>query len=319
MGVKSDNYSPVRGWVPDESVGGPYIPAEIQYEMKNGSYKPSRSTEWTVNELSGVPWKFTLVSPFGKTVKRGSLKRWAAATDRIVEEIFVMCGDKRIPPCSIDITLYLGDHKKELFQRCVEPVNANTGYMSKNTATGSVDIMIYRKEEALKTLAHELLHAFGFSDWANRDHEVQRRCHEWAMRIGVNIADNMKPTEAMVDALAIWLVAKLYASEQLPSCVRYSETKAADLLLFMGGRWKQKTAAFEYYCVKAALLKKMDQLLDCHGAGLQRPDKSKVRKVFASMGSIGGASAPKAKRVGMNMRMTPARFPSVPPVPSSRT
>jgi hypothetical protein len=58
------------------------------------------------------------------------------------------------------VSIYLSDHKKEFFRNIdndIEQKDVNTGY-----ATHDGQVVLYRKEELLKVLVHELIHALQF-------------------------------------------------------------------------------------------------------------------------------------------------------------
>jgi hypothetical protein len=58
----------------------------------------------------------------------------------------------------------------------VTPDHVNTG-LNVRYSGGRVVVLVFRKEEAIKTLFHEILHAYGVGDWCNRDPEVLRGSH----------------------------------------------------------------------------------------------------------------------------------------------
>jgi hypothetical protein len=55
----------------------------------------------------------------------------------------------------------------------IEPRNVNTG-MCYRLEDGKTHIVVYRREEAAKTMAHELLHAYQVGEWCNDDPDVLR-------------------------------------------------------------------------------------------------------------------------------------------------
>ena len=72
------------------------------------------------------------------------------------------------------------------------PANVNTGY-TPGHFDGQRSVLIYRREEALKTVAHEILHCYGFGDWANHDPEVIGSCHSAADEMGPGWRERFSP------------------------------------------------------------------------------------------------------------------------------
>lgn len=250
--------------------------------MSSPSYKPHRTTGWIVSPGIGIPLRMTVVNPGFGTISKDLVRRWYVAMDAIIRRIDGMCGPDPYRPSSVDVLLYLGNEKKRIAggQR-VDSIHANTGMTTRNTTTGSARVLIFRREEALKTLTHELLHCYGFSDWINRDAQVLNSCHRAATSIGIRIYDKLKPAESMVDCFAIWLTCDIFEEDAWPGCVEYARSLASDLSNSWNG--EQTTAAFEYYCVKAMLFDVIDELFAAHTVSLQRPDKARVRAAFAQM------------------------------------
>jgi hypothetical protein len=302
--------SRTSAWRPGREIKGDFVPGEISAEMTSPDYKPQRTTGWIVNLTAGIPVRMTVVNPGSDSISKDLVRRWYVAADTIIRRIDGMCGPEPARPSSLDILLYLGDEKKRIHPgERVDPIHANTGMTTRDVTTGSARVLIYRREEALKTLTHELLHCYGFSEWVNHDAEVESSCHDAARAIGLRVPGKLKPAESMVDCFAIWLTCDLFDENAWPDCVDHARSLAANL----SGCWNgdQTTAAFEYYCVKSMLFDVIDELFAAHTVSLQRPDKARIRAAFAQMDS---GSWPERKQCKhLSMRMTPGSLSSVPP------
>jgi hypothetical protein len=182
---------------------------------------------------------------------------------------------------------------------------------------------VFRRQEALKTLVHELLHAFGVAQWANDDAEAVSNTAEWYRGVArVASWPRPLPAECIVDALATLITVALWGASDPPgaaadwdACVAFAETRAARLSAhFAGLPWRTTTAALEYYVVKPALMRNIDALMAAHRQGLARPDKAACRRLLRYPAQPAAAAAAAASRARQPrralrsrcMRMTPA-------------
>lgn len=280
----------VFGWSPPAE-SSRFVPDEALADMKNGEFKPARTSGWFV--VGSVPVRITVVDPHAsRTFRKVKADKWISVARKTVETIDCLSGEKALRPASVDVTVYLWKGKKTLpWADCpVSPRNANTGVTSRNLATGESAILVYREEESVKTLIHEMLHAFRFGDWANDDEEMHRGCESLVAANGIRMSteEDLKPTEALVDAMAVRLAAYLFGGRSWSDCLSYAERLSERLVERCGraggGVWKQTTGAFEYYCVKPVFMRGMNELLAAHAYGLQNPDKPKVRSILRSFG-----------------------------------
>jgi len=95
----------------------------------------------------------------------------------------------------LGIYIYLTDLKKELPNRSfdiIDSVNANTGFTY--TCSPENEIVIYRKEEWFKVLAHEMMHSFGI-DFSNMNVDS---CNEKIKRI-FKVNSNVNMYEAYTE------------------------------------------------------------------------------------------------------------------------
>jgi hypothetical protein len=299
------------GWTPPPDLSGPlYICPEAYAHMTNGAHKPARESPWF--RIRSVPCRLTVVSPHTATFSKERMDRWVVVAKAVCTAIDGLSGPDARKPSSVRVTIYLWEGRKTLSPADAEisPRNANTGVCTRSTS-GEADILVYRKEEAIKTLVHEMLHAYGFGDWANDDESIQESC--WGIFRGTGLAIEggraWKPTEALVDALAVRLTVHVFGGASWQSCLKHAERVAALLASRFAdgdGHWRQTTNAFEYYCVKPELMRRVNDLLMAHLAGLQQPDKNQVRELFKRISREYSKPASDPARDGaIGMRMTP--------------
>ncbi|AUF82295.1 hypothetical protein TetV_203 [Tetraselmis virus 1] len=315
-------YTPITNWDhKTQDLRSTFIPQSIALEMMSDTYKPQRSTGWITHKQTGIPVKLTIVSPWSKKgINKETIQKWYYATDLILSTIDEMCGDSPERPCSLDILIYQSNEKKTLKnnQDKILPKNANTGLMTRDTKTGKVQITIFRIEECLKTLAHELLHSYMYSDWLNVDDDIQHICYDCCNSLGISIDQRLKPTEAMVDCMAIKLIDNLFCGSSWEECRKFAFKKASELYSIANNKskWKQHTAAFEYYCLKPLMMERIDDILVFHSSsGLQKPDKNKIRRLFLNfpidIRKILLQSTKNTKKT-ISLRMTPKTLPEKP-------
>lgn len=312
--------SDVFAWnAPDES--SRYVPADALAHMREGGAKPARRSDWF--KMRSVPVRLTVVDPHAAAgVSRRRMDRWVAVAKTATAAIDNLSGPDPLRPASLDVTVYLWNGRKLLLPEDdgIAPRNANTGVTSRELATGHARVLVYRREEAVKTLVHELLHAYRFGDWANEDAEMQERVRALAgaKRLRVASDEALKPTEALVDAMAVRMTEHLFGGRSWGDCLRHAERLAARLVARCacdGGEWRQTTGAFEYYCVKTLLMRGMNDFLAAHLSGLQRPDKGKVRALLRPEAflpqqeySLARSAHKSRPAAAMCLRMTPHRL-----------
>jgi hypothetical protein len=213
----------------------------------------------------------------------------------------------------------------------VEPRHVNTGMCSR-FGNGKTHIMVYRREEAAKTMAHELLHAYQSGEWCNDDPDVLRgsgRIVRACLGTGGaggpsgageqardrRVPGTLKPTEAITDALALDICRGAFGGasegEVLGKARAAARRLASHFRTLDPTRSMQTTPAAEYYVLKYHLLLSGDELRRAHSAGFQRPDKKLVRRVFLAAPPVASflpvARLPRAVE-GASMRMTPKKL-----------
>ena len=280
---------------------------EAHAHMHDGAFKPARRYGWF--EVRAVRVRLTLVDPRAETVSRLRMGRWASALRSAVSFVDSLCGPAPGRPRAVDVTVYLWDGVKVLLpdERQISSTNANTG-VSTVDSRGRAAVLVYRREEALKTLVHELLHAFRVGAWADDDPEVQSACSAMFRGLGLigSSTRTWSASEAIVDALAIRLAVHLFGGCSWEDCLAHAEGLSRRLVgrcLASGGIWRQSTSAFEYYCVKPALMRRMDDVLVAHRLGLRLPGKARMRDVFRA--GLTARAVPIMPVEPVRMRMTP--------------
>lgn len=293
-------------WTPDETASQFVCPA-VAAHMKNGSSKPARTSNWFT--VRTVPVRVTVVYPYAKSVSEHKAKKWFYAIKAIASRVDELSGKEPARPACMDLTVYLWDAKKQLAtaDSDIGSCDANTGLNTRYSMSGNAKIMVYRREEAVKTLVHEILHAYQIGEWANDDDDVHERCRVVAAQNGIVGLANARfaPAEAIVDAMAIRITLELFGGCTWQSCVRHAERLAKKLVVQRGARWTQCTNAFEYYILKPIIMAKMNFFLAAHRAGLQRPNKAIMRDIVRDDGSFASVPGQKSSQRAISMRMTP--------------
>jgi hypothetical protein len=303
-------------WAPASPIS-PYIAPEAADHMRRGGKKLARDSGWF--SVGGVPLRVVVVDPHSaRGVSRARLRRWKGVARRAAEAVHAVLSPTDARPARVDATIYLWRGEKRLGPASdpISPSHANTGVTSLDPDTGEASILVYREEEAVKTLVHEMLHAHRLGEWANRDGELIRRCRCIERREGVRVTrpGGLLPAEAIVDALAVWLVSRVFGGRTWRECVEHAESLSRRLtsrcVRDFGGEWRQTTSAFEYYCVKPYFMRAIGRLLEAHGAGLQTPRRESVRGILpGGAGPRGGRADGLVDRVyrrsTVGMRMTP--------------
>lgn len=94
---------------------------------------------------------------------RGESKKTITTIYDVINFVIYYCKSlKKTHPSSVNIKLVLSPYKKTLpkIGNAITAHNVNSGFTSRNYGTNNSSIVIYRKEEIIKVLIHELLHAF---------------------------------------------------------------------------------------------------------------------------------------------------------------
>ena len=302
-----------------------FVCPRVYEEIASLSPSPgaARTSKW-MQTAGGTPVRISVVSPYSG-LGMADFRAWLHVFTLVVSRIDELFNGDGVPrPASIDAVVYLGGAKKAMAadggDAALTPSSCNSGVTTRDMGTGGARVLVYRKEESVKTLIHEVMHAYGFGDWADADAEVLNACRGLADAMGVRVISErgLFPSEALVDAMAIRISVDLFGGATWDECVSHA-TRLRDKLVSWcasrcQGRWLQTTPAFEYYCVKPTIMKNLHAVRSAHKESAFKPDKSAIRKVFADDSPRPRPSA----RLGafMHMRMTPA---SLAPPPQSYT
>lgn len=279
MWALSDEYK----WVPDDDLrSSNYVAPGCIHSMERAKSRggaPSRRTDWFYLP-NGVFFRFSVAFPdrkYSSVVKSRELLEF---TLRAMETIDSMCTTSVEKPKTLDLLLYLWDGKKTLPDRPGSTIgtdNINTGVTSWRY-DGSCKILVYRREDLEKTIVHELLHAYGVGDWCNTDRIVMQHCRNKATAFGVPSTSRLLPTEAVVDALALYITSTLLGVP-FHETVDLTYTVLARILKhFHGKRWREKSNVFCYVALKLLLLHYIEAL---SSRPLDEPNQSAIRSVFA--------------------------------------
>lgn len=289
-----------RRWRVDSDMLGDFVPEGVKKEM----LEPGQSFRACEFDVSGTRVKVSVVEPGAdRRVSEGRARWWCGAVALAAKEVSGRFSTRK--PVSISVTLFLSGERKRVRGMgggvWIGAREVNTGMTRLYGTTGSAVILVYREEEALKTVVHELLHAYGFGVWANADEGMISACRALAAALGIELIspNGLRPCEALVDAVAIWMSVMVFGGASWPECVEHA-ADVCNLMLSMcaesGGVWRQRTPAFEYYCVKNAVMGVMSD-----------PGRAPMGggELASAIASAGGRAMRPARRGYYSVRMTP--------------
>ena len=326
-------------WQPDtsfqEAFGDADLPPEVKDLLGLGSGDAGtsdgctgRSTGWHTHPASGIPYRLTVLCPSQRGERRSPVTaRVIGAASAVFLRVLDEVDSRAIAhphrseparPSSMDVVMLMWDAKKVVPDRGkrVDPVHVNTG-MCVRYSGGSSRVLVYRTEEAVKTMVHEVMHAYGVGDWCNHDAGVllgsDRIFRAFVDDQGSDrrVRRSLAPTEAVVDFMAIDVCRSIFGGASEAAVVRRARVAArrlaAHLLTVPAPGAFQTTPAIEYYAIKLHLMTMADDMRRAHSRGLQRPDKQAVRRVFLSGPSVALFQTRRlpANPSGMSLRMTP--------------
>lgn len=101
---------------------------------------------------------------------------------------------------SLNINLILSPIKKCANSDTFDAYHVNSGYTTLDEPTGTVSVIVYRKEEVVKVLIHELLHSFAM-DVKNYAHDVML-LKQMGLKFQVKSPRGIRLNEALTDAYA---------------------------------------------------------------------------------------------------------------------
>jgi hypothetical protein len=138
----------------------------------------------------------------------------------------------------------------------------------------------------LKTLLHELLHAYCVGDWCNEDPVILKHFAVVGARLNAPAQTLYRPTESVVDAIAMDMYGSLFRAASPGWALRNSDAlRQRALQQFSGHPWRQDTHAIEYLVMRHALIAQPDAMRAAFRQGLQRPNRALLRRAFADYGT----------------------------------
>lgn len=208
-------------------------------------------------------------------------KRSVKLNKRIIDRIFVLCGfiDSSRPsaidrPISIDI--YVIDVPKKVKSKVLGPDDANSG--STMMGSSSRHVMVWRKEELLKVLIHELMHALDLDTFKNPT--INKRVTDnFNINCAVHITESYTELMACVlnmlinmkdIGIPIELYSQLIQYELDHSCKKthqilnhYGITDFRELYRGINNnKYNEDTNIFMYYIVKSIMLYRHDRFIE---------------------------------------------------------
>jgi hypothetical protein len=248
------------------------------------------------------------------------------------------------PPGNLDVAVYPWTGRKR-FRDGATP-GATLGKDECNSGVtfrydgGGVSVLVYRKEEAVKVLIHELLHAYGVGEWAGRDAKVSEHlrgsCGVPLDRIGP-----LKTTEVVVECFAVCLAAARVSrltgeplSGIIGRCSAFGARQGRAVLDILCGGARQETAAYQYHYLKAHVLRRLASDGDSARALAEDgriPSRESTRGYLLSVPAHGNSPSrtaaargapPGAEGAVLSLRMIPRSaeepVPGLAPASSSR-
>jgi hypothetical protein len=256
----------------------------------------ARDSGWLLGLPHGVPLHVTVVKPEGR-VRKVDLDRWVARSIRAMDAVDGRAGTPGTGaagaaprrPASVLLTFYLWGEKKRLPDKRGEPLTrdaCNTGHCIRHSDDGRCEILVFRKEDAVKTLFHELLHAYCVGDWCNDDPVILKHFAEIGAQLRAPAHTLYRPAESVVDAIAMDMYGALFRTASAGWAVRKSDAlRQRALRQFRGRPWQQDTHAMEYLVMRHSLIAQPDVMRNAFALGLQHPNRALLRRAFKDYGT----------------------------------
>lgn len=255
----------------------------------DASQNHARMCDWIVNLAHGVPLHITVVKP-NAAVRVTDMDTWIGTVMRVVETVDRQCHVRdasatAMPrrPASIMFTIYLWDEKKRLPAKRGEMLSkdaCNTGMCTRYPADGRCEIIVYRREDAVKTLIHEVLHAYHVADWCNEDAAILLYAAQLGARLLAPPNAVYQPAETVVDAVAMRLYHKMFRGAWGAVVMRSDALRRRVLRHFAGAGWRQDTPALEYLVLRHALIAQPSLMRAAFANGFQNPKRNIIRNAF---------------------------------------
>ena len=297
-------------WALGEDLGDSIAPTALCH-MKGacaraGGRLPSLTSGWFLREgaAAAVPVRFTLVNACGIGAGDGAGDAYRQFLDVLLEVTALLeSGNPEdspdaFPPGNLDVAVYPWTARKRYKRGPVtgsDSAPAPLGQDECNSGVtihydnGGVSILVYRKEEAVKVLVHELLHAYGVGEWLARDARVASHLARVCApgRLG-NLMVNETAVECFAVCLASARVSRMTGEPLagvLARCCAYGANQSRAVLEILHGGARQETAAYEYHVLKTHVLHRLAVDLDASQALSESgriPSRDAVRGYFLS-------------------------------------
>jgi hypothetical protein len=162
----------------------------------------------------------------------------------------------------LNIKIVLSPFKKELQGSMVLSAhNVNSGFTQRDYANGVSSIVVYREEEVVKVLIHELLHALDIDCKTRMRDDEQKFAKLFGMYTGVNINESF--TDAYACLLNVVYCSMLLSRgqdtkqdiiKQVVKCETVHIVKIGHRILLNTSKQRQETTnVFAYYVLKAMI------------------------------------------------------------------
>jgi hypothetical protein len=191
---------------------------------------------------------------------------------------------------TIYFTWFMTDLKKKMpteKDAIISPDNVNSGYTMMHEKR---EIFIYRREEAMKVLTHELIHLFNIdTNLLSWDRSIAL---DKIIELKFNIRSlngRLGTPESICDTMAIWLVTAWHtcciSEKKWAKCMReqydfmiYQAIKIMNYMMLSRHGFSENSHVFSYYVIKAAISQQHDLVTDIFTHALRRESFSNIEE-----------------------------------------
>jgi hypothetical protein len=298
---KNQNY-----WC-DERSNSKYVPKEMMREMRN------------MKHVKHAIWKNSMNVPIELTVIND--KKDAIFADRIAFAVeffsswFSSLSDAHLRPERVNMTIVLLSVKKQLPsipKYPLSPINVNSGVTIVENGNVPKALMVFRREECTKVIIHEMLHYFSldFKDYFEKVRLSETYVETMADILNVmweTMLHDKKLYAKLVDAEIVHAskvandIARHYGHKCWKDCI--------DITGLIEIPFEQNTHVYEYYILRALVLKNIEEFLDdwCRLGFVACNVKKRVifiKKLQSWMSSLTRVSCVHSKKHPAYLKMT---------------